>query len=341
MVMAERTLRRSSSVSMIAADVTTEMFSESTGTGHRRWTSSRASDREPRFESGCRIHSERKRGLGCPGQSPPTTEYSAACIATRPSTTFDTAQGNARFENCTFVGTTYVETTTECTHPIGTTSAHLTGSRTRMATSRTRRSSRTGGRTESGVWIMNTKQSSNNIVFDGCTFIGAIAGDRPGEYTHWRNKMQFTGPTRFYLEPDDADLQEQPDSDEILAHINAFTDEQTDYFSRSMLMMPGWSVDVGNFRNEQAEDWEHPVVNLRGVIIAGVLDARGTVDVRTLLMTRPRRVPDRCSTAAAAPVQYHAFRTRGRRPEGSKRHRSSWRNMLKYNPIQAGDDPLR
>jgi hypothetical protein len=54
-----------------------------------------------------------------------------------------------------------------------------------------------------------------------------------------------------------------------------------------MMMMPGWSVDVGNFSNEQAENWETtPVVNLRGVIIAGVLDARGTVDVfGTLLMT--------------------------------------------------------
>ena len=51
--------------------------------------------------------------------------------------------------------------------------------------------------------------------------------------------------------------------------------------------MPGWSIDVGNFENSQAEDWEDtPAVNLKGIIVAGILDARGTVNVTgTLLMT--------------------------------------------------------
>ena len=197
---------------------------------------------------------------------------------------------NARFENCTFVGTTYVETTTECVHP----NWNYLGSLNRIEdgdgniTYEEKFSGLEGAPNPDGSGlIQDTKEWSNNLVFEGCTFIGAIAGDRPGEYTHWRNKMQFTGPTRFYLEATDADLQSQPDADEILNHINSFTDEQSDYFSRSMMMMPGWSVDVGNFNNEQSDDWEStPVVNLRGVIIAGVLDARGTVDVfGTLLMT--------------------------------------------------------
>ncbi|MEE2681518.1 MAG: hypothetical protein VX641_04010 [Planctomycetota bacterium] len=209
---------------------------------------------------------------------------------------------NARFENCTFVGTTYVETTTHCSHP----NWNYLGALDRIEgedgniTFAQKFSGLDGAPSPDGSsQILDTKDWSNNIVFDGCTFVGAIAGDRPGEYTHWRNKMQFTGPTRFYLDPHDSDLQAQEDSAEILQYIDNFTDEQNDYFSRSMMMMPGWSVDVGNFSNEQAEEWEStPVVNLRGVIIAGVLDARGTVDVfGTLLMTfRP--------TEGAGPLFY-------------------------------------
>lgn len=197
---------------------------------------------------------------------------------------------NARFENCSFIGTTYVETTTECNHP----NWNYLGALDRIEDSdgNVTYEDKFSGlepapNPDGSSDIQDTKSWSNNLLFDGCTFIGAIAGDRPAEYTHWRNKLQFTGPTRFYLDPDDDDIQDQNDADQILGYINGFTKEQTDYFTRSMMMMPGWSVDVGNFQNEQADEWEStPVVNLRGVVITGVLDARGTVDVfGTLLMT--------------------------------------------------------
>jgi hypothetical protein len=56
---------------------------------------------------------------------------------------------------------------------------------------------------------------------------------------------------------------------------------------KSSIMMPGWSVDVGSFTNETSENLdESPRVDLRGVIIAGILDIRGTAEVQgTLLMT--------------------------------------------------------
>ena len=52
-------------------------------------------------------------------------------------------------------------------------------------------------------------------------------------------------------------------------------------------MLPGWSVDVGNFSNVVAADPDlTPRVKLKGTIIAGVMDVRGTADViGTLLMT--------------------------------------------------------
>jgi hypothetical protein len=51
--------------------------------------------------------------------------------------------------------------------------------------------------------------------------------------------------------------------------------------------MPGWSADMGNFANEQAADPEDtPKVKLKGTIVAGILDIRGTADLwGTLLMT--------------------------------------------------------
>ena len=197
---------------------------------------------------------------------------------------------NARFVNCTFVGTTYVETEVQCVNP----NWNYLGAIQRIEDE--------GGNVsfelkfegiegaespDGGDLILDTKPWSNNIVFEDCTVLGAIAGDRPGEYTHWRNKLQFTGTTRFYLDPLDPEIDVQPDATSIRSSLESFSSEQFNRFSRSMMMMPGWSVDVGNFSNEQAENWETtPVVNLRGVIIAGILDARGTVDVfGTLLMT--------------------------------------------------------
>ena len=201
---------------------------------------------------------------------------------------------NPRFEDCTFVGTTYVQTTTECTHP----NWNYLGALDRIedVAGNTTFEAKFSGlepapEPDGSGEILDTKRWSNNIVFEGCTFVGVLAGDRPAEYTHWRNKLQFTGRTRFYLDPESPDLVEQPDVDEIIGYIDGFTLEEMDYFSRSTMMMPGWSVDVGNFNNLQSEEWEStPVVNLRGVVVAGVLDARGTVDVHgTLLMTfRPR-----------------------------------------------------
>ena len=57
--------------------------------------------------------------------------------------------------------------------------------------------------------------------------------------------------------------------------------------SKSSLLMIGWSVDVGNFTNEQDADPDlTPKVKLKGTIVAGIIDVRGTADVfGTLLMT--------------------------------------------------------
>lgn len=122
-----------------------------------------------------------------------------------------------------------------------------------------------------GVRVTDTKRYSNNVRFNDCLFVGSIVADTPGNYTQVRNKVQFTGATRFstvhpeepdngFLNPDDADM------DDILS---------------SSMMLPNYSVDIGTFNSPPEQD-----VRLQGAVIAGVLDARGNTEiVGTLLLT--------------------------------------------------------
>ena len=89
------------------------------------------------------------------------------------------------------------------------------------------------------------------------------------------------------VDPDDPELALQPDGAELQNILQAFGDEKLDRLQRSSIMLPGWSVDVGNFTNQVDADPDlTPRVKLKGTIIAGVMDIRGTADVLgTLLMT--------------------------------------------------------
>lgn len=125
----------------------------------------------------------------------------------------------------------------------------------------------------------DTKLYSNNVRFHNCTFVGSIVSDSPAEYTHSRNKIQFTGGTRFVsnhpTEPDNPAL--NPDADNA-AEI-----------AKSSMMLPGYSVDIGSFNSPtdtfsggpQAQN-----VQLNGTVVAGVLDVRGNANIDgTLLLT--------------------------------------------------------
>jgi hypothetical protein len=194
---------------------------------------------------------------------------------------------NAVFENCTFVGVTYVETSSECIDV----NWNYAGSikQTVLGGGSVIYSAKFPGLQSSfgGAPVADTKVLSNSLRFNNCTFLGSLAGDTPNEYTHWRNKIQLTGQTRFYLDSTDPELLEQEDSATLVTLLDGIDDADKEMLARSSIMLPGWSVDVGNFNNEQAEDPEDTArVKLRGTIIAGILDVRGTADVHgTLLMT--------------------------------------------------------
>jgi hypothetical protein len=200
---------------------------------------------------------------------------------------------NALFKNCKFVGVTYVETETLCTdvnwNYAGAVEKKVNevppGSGTFITTYPLKFPTITA--TLGPDTVADTRAESNNIRFDGCTFLGSLSGDKPAEYTHWRNKIQMTGSTRFYIDPEDADLEAQPDATTLKNLLLTITDDDRAEMEKSSILMPGWSIDVGNFNNQQAADPTlTPKIKLKGTIIAGIMDIRGTAEVfGTLLMT--------------------------------------------------------
>ncbi len=122
-----------------------------------------------------------------------------------------------------------------------------------------------------GLRVTDTKRYSNNIRFHDCLVVGSIVTDAPVQYHHVRNKLQFTGKTRFEVRhpeaPDDPLLNPEPQDEDLIA--------------KSSLLAPNYSVDIGTFNSPPEQN-----VHLRGVIVAGLLDVRGNATIEgALLMT--------------------------------------------------------
>ncbi len=120
-----------------------------------------------------------------------------------------------------------------------------------------------------GLRVTDTKQYSNNIRFHDTLFVGSVVSDTPINYTQLRNKIQFTGATKFAtVHPDEP---ENP-------YLNPDSGDMEDILTSSM-MLPNYSVDLGSFNSPPEQD-----VQLQGAIIAGVLDARGNTDIHGALL---------------------------------------------------------
>ena len=213
---------------------------------------------------------------------------------------------NGLFVKCTFVGVTFVDTETSNSHQnwqlygrLSTTdpAAQPTASSSPLDKSDFARW--TSGnvvdgpanysdfpdppRDSSGAFITgasrDTKPRSNNLRFHDCLFVGTVATASPTIFTHVRNKMMFTGATRF--------VSRHPTEPSNPA-LNVRTSDQT-AVSRSSLMAPGYSVDIGHFNAPTDTFAGGPAaqnVNLTGTIVAGLLDVRGTASIEgTLLAT--------------------------------------------------------
>jgi len=215
---------------------------------------------------------------------------------------------NALFENCTFVGVTYIESEDDCWHHDWNYAGALAwddddgdGVIENDEVVIKFDAIPTQEDIDAGVIVADTRTVSNNIRFHDCTFLGSVAAEIPNghpepsvessTYTHWRNKVQMTGNTRFYLDTDDEELLEQDDAATLITLLETLSGSDVEEMRKSSLFMPGWSVDVGNFSNEVASDPEDtPTIKLRGTIIVGILDVRGTADVLGTLLNTYRPI---------------------------------------------------
>lgn len=184
---------------------------------------------------------------------------------------------NALFENCRFLGVTWIETEEVCGDP----NWNYTGSIEPDGNGGFQNRFPEMTAASGGNQFTDTRSASNNLRFHNCTFLGSICGDKPVEFTHWRNKIQLTGNSRFYVDPLDVDLLEQPDATDLAADLVGMGQSTLEELAKSSVLLPGWSVDVGNFDNDTDSR-----VKLTGTIVTGVMDIRGTALVDgTLLMT--------------------------------------------------------
>jgi hypothetical protein len=122
-----------------------------------------------------------------------------------------------------------------------------------------------------GLRVTDTKQFSNNIRFHDCMMIGSLITDTPGGYTQARNKLQFTGATKFVSQHPDPGLANdpayQPDEEDLAEIV------------KSSMMVPNYSVDIGSFNSPPEQD-----IRLKGAIIAGVMDVRGNASIHGALL---------------------------------------------------------
>jgi hypothetical protein len=175
---------------------------------------------------------------------------------------------NALFRNCRFVGVTFIDTAVDNVDP------NFNYCGMQEADGTLKHPDRTSW--VDGVEIggpsdpLGTKQVSNNIRFDDCTFNGSIVTQSPNEFTHVRNKLSFTGTTRFILE-------------------SPLTDAEILVFRKSTLLAPHFSVEMGTFI---APDDIQETVKMSGTIVTGVLDMRGQVKIIGTLLTTFNPVSD-------------------------------------------------
>jgi len=163
---------------------------------------------------------------------------------------------NALFKNCKFVGVTFVETSADNVDP------NFNYAGMQLADGTQKHPDKTA--TVNGSTVTDTKTVSNNVRFDGCTFEGAVVSDSPSQFTQVRNKIAFTGTTKFDT------------------NASSLSDTQKALFKRSTLLAPNMSVEMGSFIDGVSST---ETVNLSGAIVAGVIDMRGQVKINGLVLT--------------------------------------------------------
>lgn len=167
---------------------------------------------------------------------------------------------NALFKNCKFIGVTFVETETAnfLPHPEDASLNAYNYAGMQEADGSPKHPDIDNA-------VGNSKSTGNNIRFDNCDFEGAVISDSPERFTHVRNKMMYTGTTRFILETS-----------------SNLTQEEKDLYKRSTILAPHYSIEMGTFINPTDPG---EALELSGTLVAGLVDLRGQVKVNGTILT--------------------------------------------------------
>jgi hypothetical protein len=223
---------------------------------------------------------------------------------------------NAVFENCKFVGVTFVETETANTDPnynyAGTQNADGSQAYANINVD------------VDGAAVTDTKPISNNIRFDGCTFEGMVASDSPQEFSQVRNKLQFTGATTFDLD------------------APSLSADQKAMFTKSTLMAPQMSVDMGSFDDPTSASH---YVTLDGTIVAGVFDIRGNATIDgSILTTYHPQAGDGALSNGGNPAMFNTtigyFESAAGDGEGEIPDGGYGKIIIRYDPTRALPDGI-
>jgi len=107
---------------------------------------------------------------------------------------------------------------------------------------------------------------SNNVVFEDCTFNGAVITAVPRDYWWSKNALTFEGTTTF----------------------------TNTYMPESTILAPNFGVDIGG-RGYDSES--NPDSKLTGVIVGGIVDIRGTANIEGTILSMYYPDTDRGSAA--------------------------------------------
>ncbi len=179
---------------------------------------------------------------------------------------------NALFIDCTFRGVTFVDTTRENADPMFNYAGMLDKKDDDYVEKYPGLTAEVYDPAAGGfIDVDDTRHFANNLRFHNATIEGILVGQTPKEFTHVRNKVQFTGRTKF-----------EPEAEHLTAQEAAL-------FRRSNILMPHWSVELGTFVSPYDSGEQ---VDMTGSIVAGIIDMRGNINLEGSLITTFQPVED-------------------------------------------------
>lgn len=149
---------------------------------------------------------------------------------------------NAVFDNCTFQGVTFVDTTRNITKSDGTTITYSKDDGMTWSQKMLTKGASFSANTALTPATNNGAANGNNLRFNDCTFNGPLAGNYATAYTHFSNSWEFTGKTQFNNQVD-----------------------QT-----ATIVSPQVNIEMGSFSDPNTAP-----STLIGVVVAGNIDIRG------------------------------------------------------------------